>query len=482
MQTSSIKKNYFYNLLYNLFSLILPLITVPYASKILEPDGIGIQSFTSSITTYFILFGSLGIASYGRREVAMARDKIHYCSILFWELTILRCVTTSISLIGYVFVIMQNETYSLYLIANIILIVASIIDFTWFFQGIENFKLIVYRNIMVRIIGTICLFIFINKKNDLLLYVLILAITTFVANLSVLFKVFNYIERISVKELRVIRHLKEILVYFIPTIATSIYTILDKLMLGIMVGSKFENGYYEQSERIIDMAKNVLFSLNVVVGARISYLYAQKKIEEIKKRLVDSIQFVMILSIPMTMGIYGISTNFVYWFLGEPFQKCALLLKILSPLIIIVGISNCIGGQCLTPIGKRRQSNVILCIGAAINLLCNLVMIPMWQSIGAAIATIIAETVIAILYLFLAKEYYSTGYILRISIKYLLAGGGMLFVLITLEDILSASIWHTFIEIFIGTVVYGLILIVLREKSIISKIRQILNIHITSKD
>ena len=166
MKKNSLKKNYIYNLIYQLLVIVLPLITTPYLSRVLGAEGVGIYSYTLSITTYFVLFGSLGIAMYGQREIAYIRDDGTKKSKTFWEILLLRFATMSISLIIFIFMFANGENYNLYYKILILEIIANSLDISWFFQGMEEFKKTVTRNIIVKIISVICIFTLIKKAED----------------------------------------------------------------------------------------------------------------------------------------------------------------------------------------------------------------------------------------------------------------------------------------------------------------------------
>lgn len=470
---NSIKMNFFYNVTYQMVTILLPLLTMPYLSRILGPEGIGIQSYTTAVSSYFVLAGTLGTAAYGRREMSMLREEKTECSKVFWEITLLRGMTTGISLIVYILVIWHSKQCPLFLMVNTILIITSVFDFTWYFQGVENFRIVVMRNIAIRITGTAALFLLIHEKEDLLLYMLLLGLTNLLGNLSVLPYLKHNIAAADWKEIHPFRHLKDVIVYFIPSIAISVYTVLDKLMLGTIVESSYENGYYEQSEKVINMVKNIIFSINVVVGSRISYLYKKGQKEEIHSRLENSIKFLLLLAIPSTLGILGIASGLVPWFLGKDFLSCIPIIQLQSILILITGFSNCIGAQCLTPLGKRKQSNYVLCTGAAVNFLLNLVLIPRWGAMGATVATVAAEIIITCFYFYLGREYFSIRFIARISMKYLAAGTVMLLCVSTLSKKLPATMFGSCAEIITGAGVYAGTLFMLRDEFFVRQVREV---------
>lgn len=463
MKKASIKKNYIYNTLYQVLALITPLITAPYTSRIFGADGVGIQSYTNSIVSYFTLFAALGVESYGQREIAMHRDNQEESSRIFWEIVLLTMTTTGICLIGWLLLILTSDNYTAYYAVLTTTIVAVPFDISWFFGGYEQFKYIVLRNTFFRLGGMAMLFLVVRDRSDLLLYMALLAATGFLGNLSMWTYLPKFLVKVRLKDLRVRRHFKETLVYFIPTIATSVYTVLDKTMIGALTGSEAENGYYEQATKIINIAKSMIFSLNTVMSARMSYLFAQKQVDEIKEKLNKSFGFLMMFGIPMMLGIIGVSENFVPWFFGDGYDKTVILLRILSPLIVIISISNCLGAQYLTPSGRRAQSTKGILTGALVNFICNFLLIPRTGALGAAAASVLAEGVISIIYVHMSRGYASWGMIWRNMWKRLMAGGVMLAAVWFIGRGYRGVMWVTVAQAAVGASIYFLILLLAKD-------------------
>lgn len=460
----SIKKNYIYNTFYQILTLITPLITAPYVSRIFEPSGIGIQSYTNSIVMYFTLFAALGTITYGQREIAMHRDNKQEASKLFWEIELLSILTTSICLvIWFVFIFFYKE-YRPYFLVQTMTIVAVMFDISWYFGGFEQFKFIVIRNTVVKLLGVVCLFVFIKEKNDLLLYMGLVAATGLLGNISMWTYLPKFLVKVNFKNLNVLRHFKETLIYFIPTIASSIYTVLDKTMIGLITSNTSENGYYEQATKIVKMSLSLIISLNVVMESRMSYLFSKSKIYEIKERLEKSINFSLLLAIPMVFGLCGIAKNFVPWFFGDGYESVSLLMYIYSFIIIPIAISNCLGGQYLTPSGQRSKSAKAIIAGSIVNLILNSFFIPLFGANGAATASVIAESVIAILYLWMSKGYMSGGIILKHSYKRIFSGIVMLIAIIFIGKNYCGSIIVTIVQMVVGILIYFLMLLLMKDK------------------
>lgn len=461
----SIKKNYIYNTFYKILTIITPLITAPYASRIFGADGIGIQSYVGSILAYFVLFAGLGTVTYGEREVAMHRDDKQKSSQVFWEIETLSIITTSVSLIAWIVMICFTSKYTPYYAVLTMNVIGVAFDISWFFAAHERFRLIVIRNTIIKIVGIAILFIFVREKSDLLLYLGLTAASGLIGNISLWFSLPKFVCKVPIKGLKLKRHFKETLVYFIPTVATTIYTILDKTMIGLITGQEAENGYYEQTNKITNMAITVVTSLNIVMAARMSYLYAEKRFEEIKDRLKRSIDFTMLLSIPAVVGTICVAKNMVPWFFGSGYGKVVLLLYVYSPLIIIIAISNCLGGQYLTPCGMRARSSKGIIIGAIVNLVCNAFLIPIFKSVGAAIASIIAELVITIIYLYMSKGFMSYRILFKVSWKRIVACIPMAIIILFVGYISVKPIIITALQIVFGGTSYFITLWIMKDNA-----------------
>ena len=478
----SIKKNFIYNTLYEVLAIVSPIITAPYVSRIFEADGVGIYSFTSAICSYFTMFAALGVKSYGQREVARCREDRKAASKLFWELELMCVSTTLLCCIVWLFLILFSPSYSVYYSVLTITLVATAFDISWFWAGYEEYRFIVIRNSIIKIIGIVILFTCVHKKSDLLLYVLLIAAIGFLGNLSMWTYLPKYLERVSIKEISLKRHYKETFVYFIPTIATSVYTILDKAMIGWITKSDFENGYYEQATKILNICKALVFSIITVVSSRMSFLFAKGKNNEIKERLINTIDFVMLFALPIMFGLIGIANRFVPFFFGEGYDASILILIILAALLPIVGISNSLGSLYFTPSGQRARSNKAIVTGAVVNLVLNLILIPFYKSIGAAVASVIAELTITSMYLYMARDYFEAKQIVILSWKRVLAAVTMLVLVLLIGKWVESSIVCIILQAITGGITYGTILLCLKDKFVIENVSKILKKSIIIKE
>lgn len=467
----SIKRNYLYNTLYEILVLVVPLITAPYVSRVLGADKIGIQSYTNSIVTYFALFAALGTNSYGTREIAMHRDNKEESSKLFWEIELVSVCTTIVATIIWVIWICVTDKYNIYYLVLTMTLVAVGFDISWYFKGFELFKYIVLRNSVVKIAGVVLLFVFIHEPNDLLLYMAIIAASGLLGNISMWTYLPGRIELVPFSNLQPFRHLKHTLAYFIPAIATSIYTVLDKTMIGAITSSEVQNGYYEQTGKIIKMTEKILFSLNTVMGARMSFLFATQRISEIKEKIGKSFNFLLAVAIPLTLGLIGISANFVPWFFGKGYEPVIELMRLMAPLPMIICISNVLGSQYLTPSGQRVRSSKGIIAGAIVNFLLNAILIPKFGAKGAVIGSIVAECTISAVYVYMSKGFISWKQIWDYSWKRFIAGLIMLLLIYHLGRGMSGNALITLLQILVGALVYSIMLILLRDSIVNSCIK-----------
>lgn len=477
MKTKSIKKNYFFNLTYQILLIIIPLIVTPYISRVLLADGIGKFSFSCSIMTYFTIFATFGFDNYGQREIAKHQNNKEVQSKTFWEIFFSRLITVFISLSIH-FVLLMVNAYKNYQSLMLILtlnILCVALDPAFFFQGNENFDKLVIRNIIVKIIGTAAIFIFVKSPSDLWKYTLIISSTTVLSILSLWPSLFKNLTRVNWKQIKPYTHLRGALKLFIPALAISLYTVLDKSLIGIITGSDVQNGYYEQTEKIVKLALTIITCLGAVMIARNSHEIAEGNHDNVKNNIYKAFNFVWLIGLPLMFGLMIIANNFIPWFLGNSFIPATPILIAFTPLILIIGTSNVIGLHFLIPYKKEKQYTIALLIGAGINLLLNMVLIYFYQSFGAALATIIAELSVTIAMLIFIRKDLNIKKIFNTIIKPMVSSIIMCIFIIPLSIFLSPGVVNTFIIICVGVAVYGISILILRESMVCNTLTAIKN-------
>lgn len=470
-----IRTNYILNTLSQVLRIITPFITTPYISRVLGVDNVGIFSYSYSLQSYFCLFSVLGTVAYGSREIARNRDDRAKVSRAFWEIESLRVVTSLIAVTGWaIMVAFQPENKLIFLILTTY-IVASFFDISWLYSGLELFPFIVARTIIVRLLEVISIFVFVKSRSDLPIYCIIMGGGTLIGNVSLWLNLRKCVNNVSVKQLNPWRHLKDTMVFFLPSIATTIYTVLDKTLIGVITKSAYENGIYEQATKVIEIAKAITFtSLNTVLSPRSSYLYANKEYEKIKTNLVLSIEIMLAIGFGFAFGISGVADRFVPAFFGPGYDGVIILLRLLSPIIVIITISNALGDQYYSPAGLRLKSSMYLIAGAFANLVLNVLLIPKFKSAGAIVASVMAETVISLLYLVNCDGYLKFYQIIRASWKKALSGIAMLGGILILKLFIPDTVFGLIVIILFGGVSYVLSLLFLRDKAVVMVLNETL--------
>ena len=341
MKKKDVKKNYIFNLIYQVVAIILPIISTPYISRVLGAKNVGIYGYTLSISAYFVLFGTLGITLYGQREIAyLQKDKEKY-SRAFFEIFLLKLLVMSLSsLVFFLVFVKSNHYYHVFYKILLLELLANAIDITWFFQGLEEFKKTVARNLIVKLASIISIFIFVKTKEDLKIYFLIYVLSILLGNLSLWISVPKYISKVKVKTLRIFKHLKPTLIMFVPQVAIQIYTVLDRTMIGRIVNDKAEVGFYTQGENIIKLFLTIITALGIVMLPRIASCFTENNYEKIKEYIYKSFNVVFLLSMPMIAGIILVVDMFVPMFFGPGYDGVVNVMIVLSPILLLIGMRD----------------------------------------------------------------------------------------------------------------------------------------------
>lgn len=464
----SLSKNYLYNLSYQLLTLITPFITTPYISRTLGVDGIGEYSFSFSIVAYFVLLAQFGITNYAQREIAYNQNDAKAQSRIFFEVIGFQIFTVAISLISYYLLgIAWGVTSRIYWV-QALNILAILFDVSWFFQGLEEFGKIVFRNFIVRLANIILLFLLIKSPDDLVLYCYIMGGMNVASGILICLFLKDYIHRVPVDSIHPFQNWKPILQLFLPQVAIQIYVVLDKTMLGFFTDAYTENGYYEQADKIIKILLTIATSLGTVMLPRIASTVARGELETVRRYMMASYRFSFFLTIPMCFGLIAIAPNFVPWFFGPGYEPVAGILGILSSMLIAVSLSNVTGIQFMVPMNRQNQLTLSVIIGAVFNFAINFYLIPHFYSTGVAVATVLTEWLVTAVQFYLVRDFFDIRNIFLQGWRYLLSGLLMFCIVMLLNKQLSPSIMHTGVIIFVGSLVYGGILLFARDQMVLT--------------
>ncbi len=454
---NSVKKNFVYNLIYQLLLFIFPLITVPYVSRVLGTDGVGIYSYTYSIVSYFMLITLLGIENHGNRSIAKARDDKEKLSKTFFSIYSIQFISGTLMILIYTcYMLFINKQFTSVAWAQILYLVSALVDVNWFFFGLEEFKVTITRSGIVKILTLVLIFSFVKSQDDVLLYTLIVAGSTLLSQLVILPFLVRRIKLVKIKVSDITQHLKYVLILFIPVVAKSIYRVMDKIMLGMM-SSVTHVGLYEQADKIILVPSAVINALGVVMLPRISNLIANNKKDEVLKYIEKSIKFVMFLSFPMCLGLIAVSDLFVPMFLGADFSGSIILVKCMSITVLFLSFANVLRTQYLIPYEKDNIYVVSIVLAAVINLVCNLLFIPKFASAGAMIGTIGAEFMVMFVQMIGLRKYLPIKQYIKDTLEFLIKAL-LMFIVVTIVGMIPMNNKLLLLaQVATGGIVYGLL-------------------------
>lgn len=455
---ASIKKNYLYSIIYQFLNIGIPVVTVPYVSRVFGPEKLGLFSFTNTIGQYFVMFSLLGLANYGNREIAAIRDDRTLRNKTFCEIYFMQIISSLISVILYCyFFVFQENNLNEYYFILLLFVISPLFDVNWFFWGLEEFGITVFRNSVVKIITFISILVFVKSSNDLGIYLFIYSLSALISVCllwPILLKRVTFV-KVSLKN--VLCRFKPNIMLFIPILAISIYKYMDRVMLGNY--SFVETGYYDNSEKIITLLFGFIISLGTVMLPRICYLINNGQ-EEIAAKYTDkSLEFVMFVSIGMAFGLSGIANSLVPFFLGDGFEPCIVLIGCLAPTLVFCSWANVIRTQILIPYKKDNIYIISVVVGAIVNFVINIILIPIFGAMGAVIGTIIAEFMVAFIQtIMIRRSFYYKGTLKKVT-SYIIIG---LILLIILKLEYSKLMLHTgnfeilVIQLITGIILYSL--------------------------
>ena len=400
----SLQKNFLYNVLYQILLVILPLITAPYISRTLGATAVGVYSYTYSVAYYFLLIAMLGIGNHGNRSVAAVRDDREKLNKTFSSIYSLQVMTFSIATLAYAFyLVLFVKDNRLIVLLQLIYVTSGLFDIGWLFFGLEQFKLTVARNTLIKISTVVLMFVFVHKPSDLWKYTLIMSAGTLFSQAYLWLYVKKYVsfKKCSVKEIA--SNIKPVLILFIPVLAYSIYKVMDKIMLGNM-SSYDQVGFYNNAEKIVNIPMGIITALGTVMLPRMSNIVANgdKKREDDYIRI--SAKLVTLLSSAIAFGLMGVSSVLAPVFFGDEFIACGEIIRLLSVTVFFIAWANVIRTQYLIP--NKRDSIYLTStmVGAILNLIINWMLIPKYQANGAAFGTIVAEFSVMIVQMVAVKN------------------------------------------------------------------------------
>ena len=453
---SSIRKNFLYNAAYQVLLILLPLVTTPYISRVLGADRIGIYTYTYTVVNYFVLLAMLGVKNYGNRSVAAVRDDPQQLSRTFWEIYGLQFLCSVLAFgVYFIFVFLfETENRSIFIIQSIYLL-AGMLDISWLFFGLEQFKVTVLRNIALKLLTLLCIFLFVRTAADLWKYALVVSAGTLLSQSYLWLYLGRHVRWHRPNLTRIFSHLRAELILFIPVIAVSLYKMMDKIMLKELA-TYTQVGYYESAEKILNIPTGIITALGTVMLPRMSNLAAKAKTEESKRYIYNSMLFAIFLASGMMFGIAGIAEDFVPLFLGDAYRECIGLLQVLCSTVVFISWANVIRTQHLIPQHKDRSYIISVMLGALVNLVLNALLIPSMEAMGAVIGTICAEAAVCISQTLMVRKELEIHRYLKSTLPFLLLGAGMFLVIRLLRGVFTSAAVTVIVQIAVGMGIYCL--------------------------
>ena len=462
-------ENFIYQSIYQVLLIILPIITIPIISDTLGPTGVGTFNYVYSITNYFILFIGLGLANYGVREIAQVRESKQKLSQKFWELQIFNFVIST-AVLTLFFIITSYLKYSNYYLILSLAVFGYMLDITWFYSGIEEFKMITTANGIVKLIGFLLIVILIHDKSDLGKYILIQSSNILLSQLILWFFIRNKIFFIRVRLREVFAHFLPALSYFIGKLAVTLYTNLNKTLLGVLA-TITAVGYYTNSLQLVIIVVALMGSLDTVLMPKMSHLQANKKEDEMIELLTKVIHLEIFVTIPAMFGILATNQKLIGWFFGEKFSYIEKIVPFFAPLVIIIPLGTAIMRQYLIPMKQIKQYNFSVILGAFLGVVINILLIPQIGIWGAVIATLISELMVTGIRVSELMKKTTFRFSIHQILKYFVSGLVMLIIIELFSSSMRSSPVTTFIQMTVGLIVYMAATFILKANPIVDMIK-----------
>lgn len=462
----SMAKNAVFNVAYKALSVIFPLVTISYASRILGPSGIGVVNSAQNIVTYFTIFASLGIPAYGVRVIAQNKKEPTLCNKTFTELFLINLISTIICSSAYFILIFTIDNFKneigLHLLFGI-LVVFNIFNIDWLYQAYEEYSYIAIRSFIIKFLSLLLLIVFVRKSSDLFYYAIIVCFGTVGNYIFNIVKLKKYV-RFDFKNIRIIQHLKPIFIFFASVIAIELYSLLDVTMLTHMTSP--ENvGYYANASKIVKCIAGTITAIGAVLMPRLSLYFSEKRYSEINIAVSKAMKTILLLTIPSCIGIILTAKKIVPIMFGEEFLPAVTTLCVLSPLVVFMPLSGGVGAQILQTTNNEKLCLISVCSGAIMNFIFNALLIPTFQENGAAAASVITEAIVTLMMLMFSRK------IVRLDIKWnfsisLMVASITMFATVTVTDLIFENIpafISLVLQVLVGIVAYFLVLVIMKN-------------------
>jgi O-antigen/teichoic acid export membrane protein len=450
IKQQSLKKNLFFQVTYQIIILLIPLLTAGYVTRTLGDTNLGNYSYVNSIAYYFIVFSMLGISTYGQRTIASAKSNNNELRKQFWSLFYVHLVSSIIAIVAYLLFVtfFVKENQLMYYIESFF-VLSALFDITWLFSGLENFQSVVIKNLFIKISSVICLFAFVHSKDDILVYIWISSLSTFLGNLLLWPQALRAVKPIKVTFKDCLCHLKPILLFFSIAVAVALYTVFDKTLLGIF-DTKEDVAYYDYADKIIQIPKGIMGAITTVMMPRSCALATENNTNEAKKYIRYSMMIISLLGFGSMFGLLAIGQNLTIVYYGDEFAKSGDMLLWMSPLPYIVCMGSVFLQQYMIPQKMDKAYTIIIFANSMINLILSCAFLSVLGAYGVILGTLAAELFGMIVELCVSKKVVSFKDVLISGLPFILIGFLMYCLIELLQECFSLSLGHLVLIIAIG--------------------------------
>ena len=457
MRKQSIKKNIVFQFLYQFIVLVIPLIISPYLTRVLGSENLGEYTYVNSIAYYFVIIANLGIAKYGQRLISSNSDNEEKLRKAFWSLYAIHFIISLI--VTFVFlgfcVVFADGNVALYYI-QFFYVASAIFDITWLFYGLENFKSVVIKNAVVKVIECVLIFLLVKNKTDIDAYAWIMSVSILIGYIILLPQAVKSIKPISIGFRDMLPHIRPLIILFVSVLAATLYTVFDKTLLGIL-STKSDVAYYEYANKIISIPKQIIGVIGIVMFPRVCKLFYEEKFDEQKEYINVSMLIVAAMSSAFMFGIMALGRKFAVLYFGEEFVSSGDAMIWMAPLIIIIMVGDIIRSEYLVPARKDALYTICISISAFLNIILSIILIPYFGFYGAIVGTTIAELFGLVFQIICINKFYSFKNIVYKLVPFLVAGAAMFLCVKALDVFFPTTILYLLIEILAGGLIYVLL-------------------------
>lgn len=429
-KNKSLIYNFLFNFLKTVSNVLYPVITFSYSAKILGVDGVGKVNFSKSFILYFCMIAMLGMNYYGTREAAKLRGDKKKLSKYVHEMLIINFVSTEVAYLIFLILLLlipKLQEYMFLLLINSISILLTGMGMEWLYQAMEEYRYIAIRSMLFQIIAVCMMMLMVRSKDDLYIYACIMV---FASSGSYILNFINsrkYIEFKWYGDYEIKKHLVPILWLFAMAVSIEFYTVLDSTMLGLLKGDE-EVGLYTAAVRINKIVNTLITSFGVVLIPRLSNYIGKGEKNNLEDLIEKAYHFTFLFSVPACIGLYMLSDDIILFFSGKDFWKAAYTMRLLTPIVVVIPFSVVTNLQIFVPMKKEKLILRSTCAGAITNFICNMLLVPELSEDGAAVATVIAETVVTVICYVNVRKYLKLSSIFKGYHQYWLAAIPILFI------------------------------------------------------